>query len=652
MEIFILSFVVFGSLFGISYFRMKQIFSNKLVTEQDRATTLSISESQLKQKNNSLIEELGQTKDEFETSQRTIDSLTKDLEMMNGDQKEIHAKIGALVSQLEQEQSLRAKTHDELTRLKNHAGSTTAELHATIEERTRELQHIQRLLHDESAAHKHLEEILSTKEQTYSHTIGELRATITSLEHDVALLADKAQTESSVRQTVERIKQNTESELRTTLALLESKLTSVNAELQQTFELYQNETNTRTATERALQESKEKLYAHVHELEQKVSEKDALLQEQRATISDYETRIYHLEQSLFNIINRAPLPIVVVNNHGLCEIFNDSMRSSIGFSPDDLAGKHFSKLFPEGDRGFYEEQWRTSANRDEDFHGDTTIITSTGDTVPVEINVVEIHTGTEPKFVCFIYDKTHENDAKRYGGEARKRAEELAQLKSRFISMVTNQLRAALVTVATNAELLERFVFKWNDEKRYAAFFRINESLKQMMELLRNVETTTSINTDVYKLIVSPINLEHLAQAVAKEALDDAGREHHFILSEQGDIAAVLIDERIVKTILYHLFSNAFKYSAQGSDVKVHIERTESRCSMTINDCGIGIPADEQKYLFTSFFRGSNAGNVHGTGLGLTIVHQYVQLAGGTITINSVVNKGTSVIVSLPIIDT
>jgi signal transduction histidine kinase len=70
---------------------------------------------------------------------------------------------------------------------------------------------------------------------------------------------------------------------------------------------------------------------------------------------------------------------------------------------------------------------------------------------------------------------------------------------------------------------------------------------------------------------------------------------------------------------------------------------------ITVSDQGIGISREDQKHLFERFFRGSNAGNIQGTGLGLNIVAGYVQLLGGTISCNSELNKGTTFTTVIPI---
>jgi PAS domain S-box-containing protein len=623
------------------------------VTEQNRANSLFLSESQMKKKNLAMLDEIDTVTKKFadlsSSSQQQIDSLTEQLSLLTGDQKEIRAKFEAMTQQVAQEKSSRTSVEQELARMKEQSGSTTAELHSTIEDRTAELQRIQQMLHNESIEHKQVEEILSTKEQSFRRTIAELQSSVSSLEHDVASLTDQVRNETSARQTVERVKQQSETEFRTTIGHLESNLLLLQTEFQHVSDQLQEETTTRLASEKTLQESKEKLYGVIHEQEEVLTEKNILIDDLKQKILTAEFRIHNLEKTVFNIINLTPLPVFIVNEQGMCEIFNETMNTTIGFAPTDLMGKHFSRLFPESERAFYEEQWITSTNKEEEFRGETNILTSTGESVSAEISFVEIHTGTERKFVGIIFDKTNEIAAEQFYAEARKLEEELRQLKSRFIFMVSNQLRTALVTVATNTELLERFMFKWNDEKRYRAFFRINESLKQMMDMLRNIETTTSAQTETYTQKISPVNLETLIQSAAKDAMEDTGSDIHFVLSEQGEVSGILLDAKAVTTIAYHLLSNAFKYSRDGGTVTVHIERIDEKCLITVSDSGIGIPAEEQKYLFSSFFRASNAGNVHGSGLGLTIVRQFVQMIGGTVSITSAVNKGTSVLVSLPV---
>lgn len=694
---FLVTLLVFSSLYAVSAYTLKRKYSHQLLDEQNKSSSLALSESQLKQKNQLLSDELND-------AAKKIESLSLELSQHAAAEHEARTILDTLSKQLSDETSHRATTEEQLTKAQLMINSASAQLRSTVEERMRELQMLQQQLHDESAARKRLEEIESIKEaelqksdmqlrkteellqrakeslnatsaelhtkieqhettiqqkqreidslqqreSSAQQTIVQLNAAKLTLENEIASLTSQLQNEHASRKNVETDKTTIEQTLNAKVNELEAQLSSTTELLKKTSDALDEETNIRRATEHALQESKERLYSVIHTLEATVAERDTSISSLQHSLQHATTHVEKLSRAVQNITLHAPLPIFIVNEEGRCSFTNHALYTAVGYTSEDIVGRHFSRLFPEQERSFYEEQWKHTADRAEEFKGETHIATAAGDTLSAEINFIEIDSETEKLFVGCIVDKTDTIEAEKHYAEAKQRTEELKQLKSRFISMVTNQLRTALVTVATNTELLERFLFKWSDEKRYRAFFRINESLKQMMDLLRDVESATSSTTG-YSPSIHAINLEAVAQSVAKEAANDLETKHPFILSEQGNISSVPADERIVRTILHQILSNAFKFSSEQKEVKLHIERKDSECVFKIEDQGIGIPSNEQQHLFTSFFRGSNVGNVHGTGLGLTITQQYVQLAGGTISLDSELNKGTTVTVTLPI---
>ncbi len=406
----------------------------------------------------------------------------------------------------------------------------------------------------------------------------------------------------------------------------------------------------RTATEHALQESKQKLYALIAELEEKVKGGEHAIAALQSSLTRATADRDDAEQSLRSLVQHSPLPHFVADEQGVCESINPALEELVGYGMDELAGKHFSRLFPSEEREFYEEQWKQSADRTEQFRGDTHIVAATGDTISASITFTEIRpdSGTK-KYVGSIVDRTVAIDAQRHHAAAVQREQELLDLKSRFIAMVSNQLRTSLVTIAANAELLERFLDKWSDERRYQAFLRINESIRQMVDLVRDVTFTTKASTEEYSLSIVPVDLETLYRETAAELMADLESHHRFVLREQGNVTSLPLDAALMKTVAHQLLSNALKYSRDTTEVTVHIERRDSQCIITVADQGIGIPAAEQQHLFSSFFRASNVSNIFGTGLGLTIVQQCVRLHGGTITVDSQLNKGTTAVVTLPL---
>jgi signal transduction histidine kinase len=108
------------------------------------------------------------------------------------------------------------------------------------------------------------------------------------------------------------------------------------------------------------------------------------------------------------------------------------------------------------------------------------------------------------------------------------------------------------------------------------------------------------------------------------------------------------LDEKLVRHTLTNLLTNALKYSPAPAPVDFEVEGSREAVTFLVRDRGIGVPADDQPRLFESFHRARNVGNVEGTGLGLTIVKQCVELHGGTVDFESRAGEGTTFIVCLP----
>lgn len=97
---------------------------------------------------------------------------------------------------------------------------------------------------------------------------------------------------------------------------------------------------------------------------------------------------------------------------------------------------------------------------------------------------------------------------------------------------------------------------------------------------------------------------------------------------------------------MINLISNAIKYSGEHTFIEFNTEINESQYIFTIKDNGIGIPETDQVHLFEPFFRAHNTGNIPGTGLGLNIVLRYATLMNGKVHFESMINQGTTFILS------
>ena len=107
-------------------------------------------------------------------------------------------------------------------------------------------------------------------------------------------------------------------------------------------------------------------------------------------------------------------------------------------------------------------------------------------------------------------------------------------------------------------------------------------------------------------------------------------------------------DRKLLKNILFNLISNAIKFSEPGATITLSCHTDAENTLISVADKGIGISEEDQEHLFSSFFRGANASNIQGTGLGLHIVKRYIDLLGGRAKLHSELDKGTTVTVEFP----
>ena len=117
---------------------------------------------------------------------------------------------------------------------------------------------------------------------------------------------------------------------------------------------------------------------------------------------------------------------------------------------------------------------------------------------------------------------------------------------------------------------------------------------------------------------------------------------------ENIDDLSLYQDEKIIQLICSNLLHNAIKYSPEGTVIDLHIKQDDKFTTLTIKDEGMGIPEKDQKHIFERYFRAENVMNTQGTGIGLNIAKTHLENLGGTISFESIENKGTTFIITLP----
>lgn len=225
---------------------------------------------------------------------------------------------------------------------------------------------------------------------------------------------------------------------------------------------------------------------------------------------------------------------------------------------------------------------------------------------------------------------------------------ELGELKSRFVSMASHEFRTPLTIILSSAELLGFYGDRWADEKRSQLLKRIQSAVGHMTGLLEDILILGK--SEEAKIEVEPTRL-NLAE-FCREHLEEAGyhliSQHKINYTRPEAAVEAELDKKLLRHILTNLISNALKYSPGQAEIWLELAHEEQWAVIKVRDKGIGIPEEDMKHLFEPFHRAANAGEIGGTGLGLNIVKNFVELQGGQVRVESQLDAGTTVTVSFP----
>jgi PAS domain S-box-containing protein len=225
---------------------------------------------------------------------------------------------------------------------------------------------------------------------------------------------------------------------------------------------------------------------------------------------------------------------------------------------------------------------------------------------------------------------------------ARKRGERLAQanlererqlseMKSQFISVASHEFRTPLAAAVGSLELLERHAARLTDAKRGELLVRAQRSLGRLTEIMNDVLQVSRADSGRMKVKLMNVDLGRFVQDVVNEVAEGDRQAHTFSFQQSGGPSTVPADTNLLNHVVSNLVGNAARYSPAGTTVSVALTLDAEAFTVTVADEGIGIPVAERERIFEPFVRGSNVGQIGGTGLGLNIVKRYTELMGGRI---------------------
>lgn len=228
---------------------------------------------------------------------------------------------------------------------------------------------------------------------------------------------------------------------------------------------------------------------------------------------------------------------------------------------------------------------------------------------------------------------------------------EIDRMKSEFISIASHQLRTPLSAINTYSQMLQNgYAGALSDEQQ--GFMKIIvSSIDRMNELINTLLDISKIESGMLRINQQQINYQELVSSIVREQQVYANNKN-IELKLKLPIKPVLVqtDPLLLKEICANFLSNAIKYTPSKGKVTVSLDSQKSRTVLSVCDTGYGIPRESQKYLFSKFYRASNAlkKETYGTGLGLYMVKLISDSIGGKVWFKSAEGKGSCFYFALP----
>ncbi len=358
------------------------------------------------------------------------------------------------------------------------------------------------------------------------------------------------------------------------------------------------------------------------------------------------------------LLDNAGAMIIATDENGIIKLFNPEASANIGYHESEVINKYTTLLFhnkteiakkreeilnesgimindefevlvEKSRRNIHDEEQYTYARKD-------------GSTFPVLLTITTIRDcdGKINGYMGIAIDISERKKAEEDLLVLLKKEQDLGELKSGFVSMASHEFRTPLSTVLSSAYLIEKYTSGEDQPKREKHLQRIVSSVNMLTDMLNDFLSVGKIEEGKIQVRLTEFNIKKLVKTIAGEMKLTLGRQQKIHYRHDGD-AVVTLDPSLLKHIIMNLVSNAGKFSNEKYPIELKTTNNGQQVTLSVKDHGMGISNDDQKHLMERFFRGTNAGNIQGTGLGLHLVSKYAELMNGKMEFKSQLEKGS-----------
>jgi len=227
---------------------------------------------------------------------------------------------------------------------------------------------------------------------------------------------------------------------------------------------------------------------------------------------------------------------------------------------------------------------------------------------------------------------------------------EISELKTKFISTVSHEFRTPLAILLSSSELLKHYLL---NEKRSSKidvhFKKIEDTINHLTKVLDDVLTINRVDREAIVNQPEHCVLSKLINSLKNEINSFLTQNHKLEIHIANNEEVLNIDPKLFRIAVINLLTNAVKYSPKGGRIVLQVKIEENKLYIDVSDKGIGISGNDLEFIFDAFYRGKNSTTILGTGLGLNLVKHVTELMGGTVSVDSELNKGSNFSLAIPI---
>jgi signal transduction histidine kinase/FixJ family two-component response regulator len=360
-----------------------------------------------------------------------------------------------------------------------------------------------------------------------------------------------------------------------------------------------------------------------------------------------EIALVKSQQMLAVVAKNYPNGIIgVYNKSFICEFIEGQEIQKLGLNKSDFLGKTIGETFGEKTGQIHHNYLKSTLQGHNEVYE---INFSNNNYLFYTTPIKDDHNKIE-RMVVVGLNITQIKEAEEQIRQALDKANELSEMKSRFISMASHEFRTPLSTILSSLNLMTKYYELKDDNKFKSHTIKIKSAITNLTEILEYFLSVEKLDTGHFKIEPDTFDLVDFINQHIEDVKDVLKEKQRVVLQLSPTNLQIHHDKKLIRTILQNLISNAIKYSPDNGEIKISLTNENNEFVISVSDNGIGIPEKEQKHLFERFYRAQNAANIQGTGIGLNIIKKYIELIGGNITFTSILNQGTTFKVNIPII--